>query len=106
MSYNKVGKLATVITKGVMCVDGVVIDSCMVCTYHSTDVVKWNDKHIRLYTGGWKTVTTKTRMNQVSNQFGLGYSVYQRKGKWYVDYNGVTQQFCGPLVVITRKETK
>lgn len=53
-------------------------------TYHDTDVVVWNEHQVLLDTGGWFTVTTKTRMNQAANQFGLGYQVYQEKGQWYV----------------------
>ena len=61
--------------------------------YHSTAVVSFDDKLIFLRTGGWRTATTKTRMNQASNQFGLGYYVYQRKGSWYVDFRGTTFNF-------------
>ena len=106
MSYNIVGKLATSISRGTLNIDGDVdhTEACMICTYHQTNVVMWNDKYIRLDTGYWFTPTTKNRMNQVSNQYGLGYSVYQAKGEWCVDYNGVTQQFVGSVVVITRKE--
>lgn len=104
--YNKVGSVSTTISRGTLNVDGEVdhTEACMVCTYHETDVVKWNDKYIRLYTGGWFSNTTKVRMNQVSNQYGLDYSVYQAKGIWYVDYKGVTQQFVGAVVVITRND--
>lgn len=49
--------------------------------YHSTIVVKWDDDQIILNTGGYHTVTTKTRMNQASNQFNLGYIVFQSKFK-------------------------
>jgi hypothetical protein len=48
--------------------------------YHSTCVVEFDKDVIKLCTGGWRTATTKTRMNQASNQFGLGYSVYQKRG--------------------------
>lgn len=61
--------------------------------YHNTDVVSFNDKDVILNTGGWKTATTKTRMNQASNQFGLGYQVSQKKGDWFVDYKGQTIPF-------------
>ena len=61
--------------------------------YHNTDVVSFNDKDVILNTGGWKTATTKTRMNQASNQFGLGYQVSQKKGDWFVDYKGKTIPF-------------
>ena len=61
--------------------------------YHSTNVVSFNHKMIILRTGGYRTVTTKTRMNQASNQFDLGYRVYQRKGDWFVDFEGKTIEF-------------
>jgi len=52
--------------------------------YHNTDVVSFNDKEIILKTGGYKTNTTKTRMNQTSRQFNLGFNVYQKDFEWYV----------------------
>lgn len=61
--------------------------------YHSTDVVRFNYNTIILSTGGWETVTTKLRMNQASNQFGLGYTVYQKNHVWYCDWNGKTFVF-------------
>lgn len=54
--------------------------------YHDTDVVKFNDRTIQLDTGGWKTATTKLRMNQAANQFNLRYHVSQYRGEWYVEF--------------------
>ena len=54
--------------------------------YHSTEVVRFNDNEIILNSGGWQTVTTKRRMNQVSDVFRLGFRVSQRQGEWFVDY--------------------
>jgi len=54
--------------------------------YHKTKVVRFNRKNIRLDSGGWFTATTKTRMNQASNQYALGFRVYQHAKKWYIDY--------------------
>lgn len=71
-------------------------------TYHSTPVVKFDDKKIILNTGGWKTVTTKTRMNQASNQFGLGYDVQQKSGTWLVHHNGKTHNFTGSTLTLSR----
>ncbi len=62
-------------------------------TYHHTVVVEFADSYIVLRTGGWKTVTTKTRMNQAANQFGLDYYVYVSKGIWYVTHKGITTLF-------------
>ncbi len=53
--------------------------------YHSTDVVTFTPSEITLRTGGWSTATTKTRMNQAANQFGLGYRVYAKSHRWFVD---------------------
>jgi hypothetical protein len=52
--------------------------------YHATIVVEFDLDKIVLDSGGWHTVTTKIRMNQASNQFGLGYSVYQKDFGWFV----------------------
>jgi hypothetical protein len=52
--------------------------------YHSTPVVKFNHAKIILNHGGYKTITTKLRMNQTSNQFNLGFRVYQKDFDWFV----------------------
>ena len=48
---------------------------------------------IVLNTGGYFTATTKTRMNQASRQFNLGFLVFQEDFKWYVDVDGHTLEF-------------
>lgn len=75
-------------------------DKCV--QYHATIVVRWNDKRIILNTGGYETVTTKTRMNQASNQYGLGYSVYQKDHQWFVTFKGETMPFEGETLELTR----
>ena len=52
--------------------------------YWSTDVVTFDNDSVLLNNGGWYTSTTKTRMNQASRQFNLGFSVYQKDFDWYV----------------------
>ena len=71
-------------------------------TYHKTRVVDVTPEHITLDTGGWKTVTTKLRMNQASIQFNLGYSVYQQKGHWFVRYRGITHPFDQDEIILER----
>lgn len=68
--------------------------------YHSTCVVEFDEHQIKLCTGGWKTATTKLRMNQTSNQFGLDYGVYQKKGDWFVDYKGQTIPFDSDSLIL------
>ena len=48
---------------------------------HDTNVVEFHaDGRILLNSGGWKTVTTKQRMNACLNEF----KVYSQKRVWYV----------------------
>ena len=63
-------------------------DGWQCVVYAETIIVRWNDDTILLNTGGWKSVTTKRKMNQASAQFGLGFSVFQRKRNdtWYAWY--------------------
>jgi hypothetical protein len=53
--------------------------------YHATDVVVFDNEWVKLNNGGHFTPTTKRRMNQTSQHFGLGFNVYQKKFAWYVD---------------------
>lgn len=57
----------------------------LIVTYAETAIVIWSKKAntIKLDTGGWKTVTTKRKMNQTANQYGLGFGVRQERGEWY-----------------------
>lgn len=59
-------------------------DGVTAVRYHWTDVVRFTNDYIRLNSNGWRTVTTKRRMNETANQFGLGYSVFQKAHHWYV----------------------
>lgn len=74
-------------------------DGKTVVRFHDTDVVAWDAKTITLNSGGWLTVTTKTRMNQASNQFDLGFGVYQKNHEWFVDFKGVTIAFVDGMVL-------
>ena len=62
---------------------------------YSTKIVEWNHNRdsIILNNGGWMTVTTKRRMNQVAEQFDLEFTVYQKDFEWYVVLNGQTLPF-------------
>ena len=67
--------------------------------YHSTAVVQFNHDKIILNSGGWDTRTTKTRMNQASSQYNLGFEVYQVNYSWYVDYDGETIPFADGMIL-------
>lgn len=71
----------------------------MVVKYHSTHVVVWNDMTITLNSGGWQSATTKTRMNQASAEYGLGYGVFQKNYEWFVEYKGQVLPFVNGMTL-------
>lgn len=78
-------------------------DSFTIVRYHDTDVVRFNAESIFLNVGGWKSATTKTRMNQASNQYSLGYSVFQRKGEWFVRWKGKDIPYTGDGIMFLNR---
>ena len=60
-------------------------NGALIGTYRQTDVAKKEGNLITLTTGGWKTNTTKTRMNQFANNFCESkFQVYQKNYEWFV----------------------
>lgn len=58
--------------------------------YHNTDIItidKVSDTVI-LNSGGYRTLTTKKRMNEVMEDFGISVRVFQRKYDWFVRVSG------------------
>ena len=95
--YNKLSRYMTKVTRA--------NDGGMTVTYHSTPIVHVDPEGvITLNSGGWRSVTTKRKMNQAANEFGLAYSVYQRKGEWFVDHGHGEIPFVDGMVLDWRKE--
>lgn len=80
-------------------------DECHI-TYHARHIVCFNNNFIALRHNGYLTMTTRTRMNQAANQFGLGYLVYQRtihgRKKWYVSWCGMQLPFTSDGIILNR----
>ncbi len=72
--------------------------------YHETAVVTFDPEQIILNTGGWWTRSTKTRMNQVSEYYSLGFRVFQKAGEWFVDYRANIQPFTKDILALNRSE--
>ena len=50
--------------------------------------------------GGWQTVTTKSRLNALLDEFAYGMRVFQRDFIWYLDDRfGITQPFISGMTV-------
>ena len=68
-----------------------------IVTYHKTPVVTVDpDGTVTLNSGGWRSATTKTRINQAARQFNLRFSVHQRDFQWFVSVDPVA--FGSPMI--------
>jgi len=99
--YKKLTSLELKIKKEV---DGIVNSkkiskSCRIINYtngdktiklYTTDILQFKNNKIVLNSGGYKTVTTKTRMNDFLPD---DVRVYQKENNWYIDYNGKILEF-------------
>lgn len=57
-------------------------------TLYSTRIVDWSERGvIRLYTGGYRTVSTKTHMNEVLKLMYTSAYVFQKNGEWFISVN-------------------
>lgn len=68
---------------------------------HNTDIVKLGNRYIELNSGGYKTVTTKRRMNEVLQADDQPYHVYQENYCWRVrnSLNGKSYSFTDGLTL-------
>src|SRR5882724_5207541 len=64
-------------------------DGTVSVRYHRTDVATLHpDGSVTLRTDGWRTVTTKRRINQALRYFGIPAVVYQHRHEWHVAASG------------------
>lgn len=71
-------------------------DGALVGYYRGTPVARQAGNVITLQTGGWKSRTTKVRMNQFSANFcNHAFGVTQKDYQWFVLLNGQSIPFEG-----------
>lgn len=57
-----------------------VSEDSIACIYHETQVVTWNaNGNVTFNSGGYRTKTTKDRMNK-----GSYFYIYQNRGRWFI----------------------
>jgi hypothetical protein len=67
--------------------------------YRGTTVASKLGNRVTLNTGGWKSRTTKVRMNQFSRNFCGGvFTVYQKDYSWFVSIHGKNIPFDGNTI--------
>lgn len=56
---------------------------------HGNLIARIGETWIELFDGGHQTATTKSRLNAILREFGMGYEcVFQKNFNWFVNYNG------------------
>ena len=69
-------------------------DGLSIVLLYGNKIAEVGDTFLRLFDGGWQTVTTKSRLNAILQVHGVaGEHIFQKKGEWFVrTVEGVTPQ--------------
>jgi hypothetical protein len=54
-------------------------------TYRKNTIFKLENEHIYLFDCGYKTVTTKRKLNEIFKELGLSLRIFQVSFCWYVE---------------------
>ena len=62
---------------------------------HGNHIATVGSNFLHIFDGGWQSVTTKSRLNALVNEFANPFTcgVYQKDFTWYVTDRGTTSQF-------------
>jgi hypothetical protein len=75
-------------------------DGLSVVLLHGNKIAEVGDTFITIFDGGWRTNTTKSRLNAIFNGCGLpSDGVFQKGGKWFVKSHGSTIPFSDGLTL-------
>ena len=68
---------------------------------HRTAIAVYDHKNqaLKLNTGGWATVTTKSRLNAILDQLMYGARVFQKDFNWFLSYNNQTHDFMDGMIL-------
>ena len=74
---------------------------CSTIVLHRTAIAVYDHKNqaLKLNTGGWYSVTTKSRLNAILDQLITGARVFQRDINWYLNYNNQTHDFMDGMIL-------
>ena len=75
--------------------------NCSTVVLHRTAIAVYdhNNQALKLNTGGWYSVTTKSRLNAILSELITGASVFQRDFIWFLNYNNVTHDFMDGMIL-------
>ncbi len=76
--------------------------------YHDTEVITATEPvnqtvNVTLDSGGYRTATTKRRINQALKEWGIGAKLAQSGGKWYVYIDAIDWAGCVAYPVVKKR---
>lgn len=66
---------------------------------HGNHIATIGETFVELYTCGYHTATTKSRLNAILNEHGNGARIFQRNFEWFVKDSGNTVPFTEGMVL-------
>ena len=75
--------------------------NCSTIVLHRTAIAVYdhNLKAVKLNSGGYTTVTTKSRLNAILSELIAGARVFQKQFDWYLSYNNSTHDFNDGMIL-------
>ena len=75
--------------------------NCSTVVLHRTAIAVYdhNTQALKLNTGGWYSVTTKSRLNAILQELIAGARVYQKNFDWFLSYNNSTHDFNDEMIL-------
>ena len=75
--------------------------NCSTVVLHRTAIATYdhNTQALKLNTGGWYSVTTKSRLNAILQELIGCASVYQKNFNWFLSYNNSTHDFNDGMIL-------
>ena len=74
---------------------------CSTVVLHRTAIAVYdhNTQALKLNSGGYTTVTTKSRLNAILDELMQGAKVFQKNWDWYLSYNNQTVDFWDGMIL-------
>ena len=75
--------------------------NCSTVVLYNTAIATYdhNTQALKLNTGGWHSVTTKSRLNAILSELITGARVFQRDFNWFLNYNNQTHNFNDGMIL-------
>ena len=75
--------------------------NCSTVVLYNTAIATYdhNTQALKLNTGGWHSVTTKSRLNAILQELIAGARVFQHQFNWYLSYNNSTHDFNDGMIL-------